>query len=292
MTVLQVADLRFGYAGDTLFEGVTFKLGIGDRAALVAPNGAGKSTLLRLIGHELEPDGGSAIIKRDVTVGYYRQSHEVAAHGDVLAAFLSGFNDIVEARAALATAQQDAATGGAEALERLAHATERYHVAGGDALEHKVAAIAAKLGFSDADLVRPVASLSGGERGRLHLGVVLAQQPDLLLLDEPTNHLDILSIRWLETFLLDYQGCALVISHDQRFLEAIATHILDVDYGTVELYTGGYKLFAIEKKLTRERKEAEIARIQKIIADKRAFVDRFGAKASKAKQAQSRLKQI
>jgi ATPase subunit of ABC transporter with duplicated ATPase domains len=124
------------------------------------------------------------------------------------------------------------------------------------------------------------------------LAQVLVAGPDILLLDEPTNHLDILSIRWLETFLADYDGCALVISHDQRFLEAIATHVLDVDYGTVALYTGSYAAFAVEKRATRERKEAEVARAQKIIAEKRAFVDRFGAKASKAKQAQSRLKQI
>src|SRR5262249_11333701 len=140
MTVLQVADLRFGYAGDTLFESVTFSLALGERAALVAPNGAGKSTLLRLIGKEIEPDAGTAVIKRETTVGYYRQSHEVAAEGDVLSAFMSGFQDIIDARDALVHAQHEAASGDAHALDRLAHATERYHVAGGDALEHKVAA--------------------------------------------------------------------------------------------------------------------------------------------------------
>src|SRR3954468_16991561 len=125
MTVLQVADLRFGYAGDTLFESVTFSLALGERAALVAPNGAGKSTLLRLLAKEIEPDGGTVVIKRDVSVGYYRQSHELVAKGDVLSAFLSGFRDIVEAREALAEAQHAAASGERDALEALAHATER-----------------------------------------------------------------------------------------------------------------------------------------------------------------------
>jgi len=121
---------------------------------------------------------------------------------------------------------------------------------------------------------------------------VLVGGPDALLLDEPTNHLDILSIRWLEKFLAGYRGAALVISHDQRFLDNVATHILDVDYETITQYTGNYSTFVIEKAATRERKEGEIARAEKIIADKRAFVERFGAKATKAKQAQSRLKQI
>jgi len=121
---------------------------------------------------------------------------------------------------------------------------------------------------------------------------VLVGGPDALLLDEPTNHLDILSIRWLEKFLAGYRGVALVISHDQRFLDNVATHILDVDYETITPYTGNYSTFVVEKEGTRERKEGEIARAEKIIAEKRAFVDRFGAKATKAKQAQSRLKQI
>jgi ATPase subunit of ABC transporter with duplicated ATPase domains len=113
-----------------------------------------------------------------------------------------------------------------------------------------------------------------------------------MLLDEPTNHLDILSIRWLEKFLAGYRGCAVVISHDQRFLDNVATHILDVDYGTITEYVGNYSAFVREKAEVRARKEAEIARAEAAIAEKRAFVERFGAKATKARQAQSRLKQI
>ena len=124
------------------------------------------------------------------------------------------------------------------------------------------------------------------------LAQVLVGGPDVLLLDEPTNHLDILSIRWLEKFLADYAGCAVVISHDQRFLDNVATHILDVDYGTITLYTGNYSKAMVEKAATRARKEAEVARAEDEIAHKRAFVERFGAKATKATQAQSRLKQI
>jgi ATPase subunit of ABC transporter with duplicated ATPase domains len=134
--------------------------------------------------------------------------------------------------------------------------------------------------------------LSGGFRLRVLLGRVLLGNPDILLLDEPTNHLDILSIRWLEDFLRGYQGCAIVISHDHRFLERISTHILDVDYQTITAYTGSYDSFLAQKELFRTQKEAEVARVQKIVADKMAFIERFKAKATKARQAQSRVKQV
>ncbi|HEX6274964.1 MAG TPA: ABC-F family ATP-binding cassette domain-containing protein, partial [Polyangiaceae bacterium] len=124
------------------------------------------------------------------------------------------------------------------------------------------------------------------------LAQVLLGGPDVLLLDEPTNHLDILSIRWLEKFLANYRGCAVVISHDQRFLDNVATHVLDVDYGTVSLFTGNYTAFVRQKTELRAQKELEVARAEASIAEKRAWVERFGAKASKARQAQSRLKQI
>src|SRR5262245_42570669 len=227
MTVLQVADLRFGYAGETLFENVTFSLALGERAALVAPNGAGKSTLLRLIAKEIEPDSGTAVIKRETSLGYYRQSHELKAEGDVLSAFLSGFQDVVRLREELHRAQHDAASGEARALEHLAKVQDQYHLAQGDELEREVAILAHELGFSDADLARPVASLSGGERGRLNLGVVLAQKPDLLLLDEPTNHLDLDTIAWLESWLVKYRGAVLVVSHDRQFLDNVCPETLE-----------------------------------------------------------------
>lgn len=291
MTVLQVADLRFGYAGDTLFESVTFSLAIGERAALVAPNGAGKSTLLRLVAKEIEPDAGTVVVKKETTVGYYRQSHEVAAQGDVLSAFMSGFQDIVDARDALVHAQQEAASGDAQALDRLAHATERYHVAGGDALEHKVAAIAAKLGFSNVDLARPVASLSGGERGRLHLGVVLAQQPDLLLLDEPTNHLDLDAIAWLEGWLRGYRGAVLVVSHDRAFLDAVCPSTLELGSRGLRVYPLRYSEYALARADDLERERA-LAERQAAFVEKTEDFIRRNIAGQKTKQAQSRRKML
>src|SRR6185437_4649898 len=221
MTVLEVANLAFGYGADQLFQGVTFSLQAGERAALVAPNGAGKTTLLRLCARELVPDAGSVVVRRGVRVAYARQSHELAPEGTVLDAFLGAFAELLALRHELTEAQHAAASGTDAALARLASVTDRYHLAGGDELERKVTMIAQHLGFSGADLERPMASLSGGERGRLHLGTALAQEPDLLLLDEPTNHLDLDTIGWLEGHLVALSSALLVVSHDRAFLDNV-----------------------------------------------------------------------
>src|SRR5262249_4217901 len=139
---------------------------------------------------------------------------------------------------------------------------------------------------------QPLSTLSGGFKLRVLLGQVLAADPDALLLDEPTNHLDILSIRWLENFLDAYKETPLVSSTDHRFLDNVCSHIVDVDYETVTLYPGNYAAFAAAKVENRDRKEAEIEKREKQIADHQAFVDRFRAKATKARQAQSKIKMI
>jgi ATPase subunit of ABC transporter with duplicated ATPase domains len=162
----------------------------------------------------------------------------------------------------------------------------------GYTLEARATTVLEGLGIPLAVHRQPLSTLSGGFKLRVLLAQVLIGGPDVLFLDEPTNHLDILSIRWLEKFLGAHRGVALVISHDQRFLDNVATHILDVDYGTILPYTGNYAAFVQQKAAVRTQKEGEIERAEKIIAHKRAFVERFGAKATKAKQAQSRLKQI
>jgi len=291
MTVLQVADLRFGYAGDTLFENVTFSLALGERAALVAPNGAGKSTLLRLIAKEIEPDAGTSVIKRETTFAYYRQSHELSAEGDVLGAFLSGFRDVVALRDELTQAQHAAASGKDEDLQHLAQLTDRYHLARGDELEREVSILAQKLGFSERDLERPVKSLSGGERGRLHLGVVLAQQPDLLLLDEPTNHLDLDTIAWLESWLTGYRGAVLVVSHDRAFLDSVCPRTIELGSRGVRVYPLKYSEYAVAREDDLARERALVERQQAMIGKTEEFI-RKNIAGQKTKQAQSRRKML
>jgi ATPase subunit of ABC transporter with duplicated ATPase domains len=162
----------------------------------------------------------------------------------------------------------------------------------GYGFEARCAEILEGLGIPTPRHLEPMSTLSGGFKLRVLLAQTLAADPGCLLLDEPTNHLDILSIRWLETFLVDYAGCAVVISHDHRFLNNVCSHILDVDYETVMLYTGNYTRFTASKEAERARKEAEIAKQEKEIAQREKMVERFRAKASKARQAQSWVKQL
>ena len=291
MTVLQVGGMRFGYAGDTLFENVTFTLALGERAALVAPNGAGKSTLLRLIAHEIEPDAGSSVIKKGTTFGYYRQSHEVEAKGDVLGAFLSGFTEVLALREELVSAQHAAASGEAAALDRLARVTDQYHLARGDELERHVAILAHKLGFSDPDLTRPVASLSGGERGRLTLGVILAAEPQLLLLDEPTNHLDLDTISWLESYLRGYRGAVLVVSHDRAFLDNVCPHTMELGSRGVRVYPLKYSDYAVARAEDLARERALKERHDAFVDKTEDFI-RKNIAGQKTKQAQSRRKML
>jgi ATP-binding cassette subfamily F protein 3 len=291
MTLLQVGDLRFGYAGDTLFEGVTFNLAQGDRVALVAPNGSGKTTLLKILAREIEPDAGSAVLTREATLGYYRQSHEVKAEGDVLGAFLSGFHEIVALREELRKAQEGASSGAPEALEALARVTDRYHLARGDDLEHKVAAIASHLGFSEADLARPVASLSGGERGRLGLGVVLAQQPDVLMLDEPTNHLDLDTIAWLESWIAGYRGAVLIVSHDRAFLDNTCRGTMELGRKGLRVYPLRYSDYVTARAGDLERERALVERQEAMVAKTEEFI-RKNIAGQKTKQAQSRRKML
>jgi ATP-binding cassette subfamily F protein 3 len=291
MTVLQVADLRFGYAGDTLFEAVTFSVEAGDRVALVAPNGSGKTTLLRILAGEVEPDAGSVVLRRDAALGYYRQSHEISPEGDVLSAFLSGFGEVVALRRELQEAQEQAASGAPEALQHLAEITDRYHVAHGDELEHRVAAVASHLGFSDKELARPVASLSGGERGRLRLGVTLARQPDVLMLDEPTNHLDLDTIAWLERYLADFRGAVIIVSHDRAFLDNTCRATMELGRKGLRIYPARYSDYAVlrEEDLARER--ALVERQQGMISKTEEFI-RKNIAGQKTKQAQSRRKML
>jgi ATP-binding cassette, subfamily F, member 3 len=291
MTVLEVANLSFGYGANQLFQGVTFSIEMGQRAALVAPNGAGKSTLLRLVAREMSPDAGSVVVRRGARIAYARQSHELPPEGTVLDAFLSGFGEILALRHSLEAAQHEAASGTDAALTRLANVMDQYHLKGGDELERRVTMIAEHLGFAGRDMDRPLGSLSGGERGRLHLGVALAQDPDLLLLDEPTNHLDLDTIAWLEKHLAALRSAMLVVSHDRAFLDNTCPITMELGRRSFRSYPLKYTDYAVAREEDLERERELVQRQQDMVAKTEEFI-RKNIAGQKTKQAQSRRKML
>jgi ATPase subunit of ABC transporter with duplicated ATPase domains len=286
--MIGLSDLGKSYGDRTLFEGVSLKLVAGSRYGLVGANGSGKTTLLEILAGDEPQTEGSVSIPSAARVGVLRQDRFLEDEERIIDLAMMGDQPVWEL---LVERERRLASDDGAAAE-IADVEERLRALDGYTLEARASAVLEGLGIDTRVHREPLHTLSGGFKLRVLLAQVLVGGPDVLLLDEPTNHLDILTIRWLEKFLIGYAGCALVISHDQRFLDNVVTHVLDVDYGTITLYTGNYSAFAVEKQATRSRKEAEIARAEEKIAEKRAFVERFGAKATKAKQAQSRLKQI
>jgi len=289
--MIGITDLGKSYGARTLFEGVSLKLVRGSRYGLVGANGSGKTTFLEIVSGDEQASEGSVAIDKGARVGVLRQDRFMRDEDMILDVAMAGdelvMGAMAEQRALVAKASGDTVD-----AARLVELEDRIGAHDGYTLEARASAILEGLGIPVPLHRQPLATLSGGFKLRVLLAQVLLGGPDVLLLDEPTNHLDILSIRWLEKFLAGYQGCALVISHDQRFLDNVASHILDVDYGTITVYPGNYTHFNKEKAAIRGRKEAEVGRAEAIIAEKKAWVARFGASATKARQAQSRLKQI
>jgi ATPase subunit of ABC transporter with duplicated ATPase domains len=286
--MIGISDLSKSFGARTLFEGVTHKLVKGSRYGLVGANGSGKTTFLKILCGDEPATGGQVIWPKDARVGVLRQDRFMSDAEPIIDVAMAGDELVTGALAEQARLTEAPVPDAA----RLAELEDQIAAHDGYTLEARASHILEGLGIPVAVHRQPLATLSGGFKLRVLLAQVLIGGPDVVLLDEPTNHLDILSIRWLEKFLAQYRGCALVISHDQRFLDNVATHILDVDYGTIDEYPGTYSHFVREKAEVRARKEAEVARAEATIAEKRAWVERFGAKASKASQAQSRLRQI
>jgi ATPase subunit of ABC transporter with duplicated ATPase domains len=288
--MITVSNLEKSFGGQTLFRDVSLQLSEGARYGLVGANGSGKSTLLRILAGEVPPTAGTVGLPRRARLGLLRQDHFEYEAVDILDVVLMGNRELwdamVEKQAVLDRAAEHFDADRYSAAEEVVLRHDGYSV------EARAGEILEGLGIPTEVHREPLSTLSGGFKLRVLLAQTLAAGPDVLLLDEPTNHLDILSIRWLEKFLQGFEGTAVIVSHDHRFLDNVSTHILDVDYETVALYPGGYTRVQVSKREERERKEAEIAKREKEIADHQAFVDRFRAKATKARQAQSRIKRI
>jgi len=294
MAVLISSNLRKEIAGTALFDGVSFKVERRDRLALAGANGAGKTTLLRALAGEIRLEGGELAWEKGARVALHDQRPPATSNRPLREYVLAGTSDLVAVETELRRLEAAMAGGDHDpkTLARYGSAQARLEHAGGYDWRERAAGVIRGLGFTDDDLDRPLTSFSGGELTRASLARALAAQPDLLLLDEPTNHLDIDSIEWLEELLRTIDAAVILVAHDRWFLEAVTTAVLQLEGGRSTFFPGEWHVWrreqaarAIHAAKTADRQAEEIARLER-------FVERFRAKNTKAKQAQSKLKQI
>jgi ATP-binding cassette subfamily F protein 3 len=280
--MLSLQNLTYRVGGRTLLENTTAQVPAGRRVGLVGRNGAGKSTLLGLILGEIQPDGGTVDTPRRWRIGHVAQE---APGGRT-----TPLEAVLEADAERTALLTEAET--VEDAHRIAEIYERLDDIDAHAAPARAATILAGLGFDEAMQNRPLSSYSGGWRMRVALAAVLFSRPDLLLLDEPTNHLDLEATLWLESYLQEWPNALLLVSHDRNILNSCVTHILHLDDCKLTLYAGNYDRFEQLREDKRMQLAAEAARVDAQRKHIQAFVDRFRAKATKARQAQSRLKAL
>ena len=286
--MLTVSQLSKSYAGRPLFDDVSLQVNRGDRIGLVGPNGAGKSTLFTLLLGEVSPDKGTIAIEKNATIGFLPQ--ETAAAGDetVLELALAVSPELVHAQKVIK--EHEAGHGSDDAAYH--NALHVFDEHGGWELEPKAKRVLAGLAFRETDFDRPARALSGGWIMRAHLARLLVMEPDLLLLDEPTNHLDLESLQWFQEYLRTYPGAIVMISHDREFLNQLVGSIVEIANSKLVRYRGDWDSYIEQKAAREEQQLAAYKNQQKEIASLQLFADRFRAKASKASQAQSKLKQI
>ncbi|HXV02888.1 MAG TPA: ABC-F family ATP-binding cassette domain-containing protein [Gaiellaceae bacterium] len=294
MAVVIANNLRKDIAGDTLFDGVSFKVERRDRLSLAGPNGAGKTTLLRMLSGELGIDGGELAFSKGTRVALHDQRPPLDRGLTLREYVLSGAADLIaleqelrELETAMAAGAHDAAT-----LDRYAAVQARLEHAGGYAWRDRTAGVIRGLGFADHELDRELDTFSGGELTRASLARALAGDPDLLLLDEPTNHLDVESIEWLERELQSLDAGVILVAHDRWFLESVTNAVLELAGGRSLYFAGPWSKWRLEKAARAQQAEKTIGRLDSDIARLERFVARFRYKKSKAKQAQAKLTHI
>ena len=284
-------NLGIRYGGQHLFDQVNLLLTPGNRYAITGANGAGKSTLLRLMMKVESPSEGEILTPKDKSIGWVKQDHFIYDQCRVLDVVIQGkrplWNALQEKEKLLEGDWRDE---DAHRLIQLEEIIAHYDGYSAEGLAHT---FLEGLGIPLENHLKPMHALSGGYKMRVLLAQALFETPDILLLDEPSNHLDIMTIYWLEQYLInDYKGLLVFVSHDIKFLKSVSTHILDIDYGEIFEYPGSYDRFLARKTERMEQKRKELESVKDKIADMQDFVDRFKAKASKARQAQSRVKMI
>ncbi len=297
--MVSVNNIVVAFGGFTLLNDVSFMINPRDRIGLVGKNGAGKSTLLKILVGQQQPTSGSVSKPSDVTIGYLAQQMAIVDGRTVFEEAMTAFAHLQELEQTIEriTAQLSESTdyeskGYAALIEEMTSASERYHLLGGDSRNEDVERTLIGLGFKRSDFARSTSEFSGGWRMRVELAKLLLTKPQLILLDEPTNHLDIESIQWLETYLSEYNGAVVLISHDRAFLDNVTNRTIELVLSKANDYKVSYSKYVVLRKERREQQQAAYENQQKMIEDTQDFINRFRYKPSKSNQVQSRVKQL
>ncbi len=292
MSYIRFENVEKRFAGVSVVRDINLRVEEKDKVGLIGRNGAGKSTLFRLMMGDFEPDEGTIERMRRMRVACLAQLPELDPNDTVFDVVLRSFADILALEQRLRTLEEQLGTGDESVLTVYSAAQEEFQQRGGYEFRTQIKQVLHGLGFTINDFDLHASALSGGQRTRLMLALVLLQDADLLLLDEPENHLDLEAREWLESFLQGWPRAFVIISHDRRTLTAVTNRIIEVERGTARAYTGNYESFLAQKALAAEQQLKTYTRQQEQIAKEEAWINRFRAKATKASQVQSRIKRL
>ncbi|MBW3128389.1 ABC-F family ATP-binding cassette domain-containing protein [Hymenobacter profundi] len=292
--MISINDLDFHFGSRTLYDGANLHIKPKDKIGLIGLNGQGKSTLLRILVGEYKPDGGSISMGKEVTLGFLNQDLlSYDSHEPILIVAMQAFGEALALQKQIDETLLEFETNYTDDLvDKLADLQERFEALGGYTMQARTEEILEGLGFTTEELQKPLKLFSGGWRMRVMLAKILLQQPSLLLLDEPTNHLDLPSIKWIENYLAGYEGAVIIVSHDREFLDRTTNTTVEVTGGKLVPYAGNYSYYMVEKEERNEIQKGAFENQQAAIRQAERFIERFKAKASKAKQAQSRQKAL
>ncbi|MBP5282193.1 MAG: ABC-F family ATP-binding cassette domain-containing protein, partial [Lachnospiraceae bacterium] len=277
---------------------VSFHIEDHEKAAIVGINGAGKTTLLRIIVGEMKPEEGLVTLSKDKTMGYLAQNDAVSTENTIYEELLSVKKELLEIESRMHQCEEDMKNASGEELEalmkRYTDYTHAFEIGDGYTYQSELIGVLKGLGFTEEEFSKSVSTLSGGQKTRVALGKLLLQKPDLIILDEPTNHLDMNSISWLETYLLNYKGAVLIVSHDRYFLDRIATKIIEIDQTKATTFMGNYSDYAVKKQQLRVAAMNAYLNQQREIQHQEAVIEKlrsFGREKA-IKRAESREKML
>jgi ATP-binding cassette subfamily F protein 3 len=292
--MISITNLSYFIGGRALYENANMTIKPKDKIGLIGLNGRGKSTLLKIINGEYTIDGGSVSKSNDCTIGFLNQDLLSYQTDDaIVTVAMEAFKDAVDTQRQIEKILHKLETDYSDDLvEKLTKLQEKFEHLDGYSMQAKAEEVLEGIGFSTADLHRPLKEFSGGWRMRVMLAKLLLEKPSLLMLDEPTNHLDLPSIEWVENYLRTYEGAVIVVSHDRTFIDNVVTKTVDVTQQQLVTYEGNYSFYLKEKELRQEIQQNAYENQQQKIRQTERFIERFKAKATKSRQVQSRVKAL